>query len=117
MNIYIIIGPVLFVLYLVYVVFDNYFLSVEEAQAKVYEKSHDEAKEYSITTYNAYRVPYTRKGISPESFFLKMQILGKETLGAVSKEIFDKTNIGDTVTVSYCQKRFSGKVIVKDVKI
>jgi hypothetical protein len=71
------------------------------------------------TTYNTNIVAgraWTQSSKNPDAYIVTMEIDGQPTGGAVSQELYESLQPGERVRVEYQRTRFSGQILVTDVR-
>jgi len=93
---------------------DSIGLQNQTGTAKVVAKEHRDARQTYTTDIiggKARTVPRT----TPEMYFLRLAIAGRETMGAVDKSLYNAVNPQDEVRVTYQRRRITGGLQIVSV--
>jgi hypothetical protein len=101
-------------LYLFFLAADGAALTSQTASAKVVGKGYREAsRSYYTEIING--LPVAQPRITPETYVLTLALDGREVDCPVSLLLYDATNGGDQVNVTYQRRRITGALRVLKV--
>jgi hypothetical protein len=106
------IGAVL--LYVAYAVIDRMGLEVRSADATVVSKQYNPPGTTYSTNITGGRA-WTQSQQTPESYVVILQIDGEQTVGLVSKQLFESLNAGDKVKAKVRRTRITRRLEAFDV--
>jgi hypothetical protein len=101
-------------LYFVYGAYDRLGLESVQAQARVTGKQFAPG----TTTYTSENIGgrnVTRAHRNEDSYIVLLDVSGEQTGGAVSKQLYDSLEAGESVRVSLRRTRVSRRLLVTDV--
>jgi hypothetical protein len=101
-------------LYFLFMVVDGQALPEEKSTATVIGKGFREAGRTYYTQIIDNR-PVIIPQAKPEMYLLKLDIGGRETEGAVTKDLYEAVKAADQVRVTYQRRRLSGALQVVQV--
>ncbi len=112
--VFIIIVIVVMVVYIGFLVIDRLGLEVSPSSAVV------TGKQYTVggTTYNtnvAGGRTWVQSTQTPETYAITVNVGGENTVGLVSKAMFDTINANDTVQIKYQRTRITKRLFVIEV--
>lgn len=103
-------------LYYAYGAVDRVGLDTQETHARVTTKTYTPGSTTYHTNIVAGRA-WTQSNQYPDAYVVGLEMDGGiTTVGVVPKELYDSLNTGERVRVSYTRTRFSGKVLVTEVR-
>jgi hypothetical protein len=94
---------------------DSVNLSKESGSAIVIGKDHVPAKKGYRTEYIGGRTRVIPQ-LTSDAYVMTLRIGNEETRFPVARTLFETTNNGDRVTVTYARTRFTGKLQVSSVQ-
>lgn len=101
-------------LYYLYMAVDGFALQEQSGMSKVVGKEYRPPGRTYITQVLAGRTT-TLPQVTPEVYMLKLDINGKPTEYAVTKELYNTINPGDQIRASYKKRRITGALQVVSV--
>lgn len=90
-------------------------LEQKAGTAVVVSKEHVPAKKTYRTDYIAGR-PRVIPQFVPDTYLINLRLDGIQTAAAVDKSLFDVTNTGDQIAVTYQQRRITGALQISHVR-
>jgi hypothetical protein len=102
------------VLYFAFQAADGLALANQTTSAKVVAKGYREAGQ-SYYTEIIVRLPVAQPRVTPEMYVLKLALDGREVECPVSLVLYNATNNGDQVNVTYQRRRITGALKVLNV--
>jgi hypothetical protein len=102
-------------LYYAYGAADRLGLEVQRAEARVTGKQITPGS----TTYHTNTVAgraWTQSSKNPDWYVIGFEVNGQPAGGAVTPELYESLQPGDIVRVEYQRTRFSGRIVVTDLR-
>ena len=102
-------------LWYLYGAVDRIGLETQEGEARVTGKQFAQGS----TTYNQKIVAgraWTETVQNPDQYIVNLELRGEPTGGAVTPELYQSLQEGERVRVKYIRTRFSGRLLVTDVR-